>query len=80
MKLIFPGSFPELQEIVARISPGGRWVIGREICEYFTLNGPKIRCWRNSAVFVQGADGPAARLYDRLVHEIAQVHWPEEPA
>jgi hypothetical protein len=79
MRLTFPGSFTELQKIVARISPGGRWEIGHEICEYFTLQGPKIRCWRNSTVYVQGADRPAARLFDKLVAEIQKVDWSKEP-
>ena len=78
MRLTFPGSFPQLQAIVAIIAPGGNWMIGHEICEYQTVEGPKIRCWRNSTVFVQGADGPSARLYDKLVRQIDKVDWPEE--
>ena len=80
MRLKFPGTLPQLQMIVATIAPGGTWKIGREICEYQTPQGPKIRCWRNSTVFVQGADGPSARLYDKLVREINKIDWPKELA
>jgi hypothetical protein len=73
MRLTFQGTFPQLQTIVATIAPGGAWNIGREICEYQTAEGPKIRCWRNRTVFVQGADAPSGRLYDKLVCEIKKV-------
>jgi hypothetical protein len=75
MRLTFPGTFPQLQTIVGTIAPGGRWKIGRQICEYQTAEGPKIRCWPNSTVFVQGADGPSGRLYDKLIREVKKVDW-----
>jgi hypothetical protein len=70
MRLKYYGSMSELQEIVALVSPGGSWVIGYEINEYHTLEGPKIRCYPNGTVFVQGKDGPAGELFQRLYQVI----------
>jgi hypothetical protein len=66
MKFKYYGSSSELREIVATISPGGSWVIGYEITEYHSLEGPKIRCYPNGTVFVQGKDGPAGELFKVL--------------
>ena len=80
MRLTFLGTLSQLQAIVAIIAPGGRWKIGREICEYQTLQGPKVRCWRNRTVYVQGQDGPSGRLFDKLVRTIDRFDWQEDTA
>lgn len=66
MKLKYQGSWSDLREIVAIISPGGRWVKGYKITEYHSLAGPKIRCYPNRTVFVQGKDRPAGDLFIKL--------------
>jgi hypothetical protein len=72
MKLKYYGSPSELEEIVAAIAPGGSWVIGYEITEYHSLEGPKIRCYPNGTVFVQGKDGPAGELFKKLSQVIQE--------
>jgi hypothetical protein len=68
--LKFYGSESELREIVRAISPGGRWVVGYEITEYHSLEGPKIRCYPNGTVYVQGKDGPAGEMFKNLCQMI----------
>jgi hypothetical protein len=65
-KLKYYGSPSELRELVANISPGGSWVQGYQVTEYYSLAGPKIRCYPNGTVFVQGKDGPAGELFISL--------------
>jgi hypothetical protein len=76
MKLKFLGSFAELRQVIAAVSPGGKWLPGRVLREYITLEGPKIRVWNNRTVFVQGSDGPSANLYDRLIQQIDNSNRP----
>ena len=68
--LKFYGCESELREIVRAISPGGSWVVGYEITEYHSLEGPKIRCYPNGTIFVQGKDGPAAEMFKNLYQVI----------
>jgi hypothetical protein len=73
MKFNYSGDPKELRKAVAMIVPGGRWVIGREISEYHSLAGTKVRYWPNGTVFVQGKDGPAGELFDRLFRALKNL-------
>lgn len=73
--LNFFGSFADLQKILTMICPGGRWSEGHELAEYHTWQGPKIRCWRNGTIHIQGRDGPALHLFDQLAAAITNLDW-----
>ncbi|MEH2567822.1 hypothetical protein [Bradyrhizobium sp. AZCC 2289] len=73
MKFKYSGDPKELRMAVAMIIPRGTWIVGRQISEYHTLEGPTIRYWPNGTVFVQGKDGPTGALFDKLFRALKNL-------
>jgi hypothetical protein len=62
-----------------RANSSRRIMVGDDdIREYLTSEGPKIRCWPNRTIYVQGKESAAGRLFDLLQKEIRRAKLGED--